>query len=109
AIAVRGRRLYVVWQEFTTGHDDDSGRIKLARFDVGGRKRGPDVRVDDLDGPGKWMPAIALVGRDPVVAWVDERDAGPEGEPLEHVYAARGRNGGRVFAPAVRVDAGTPD
>jgi hypothetical protein len=41
-----------------------------------------------------------------VVAWIDERDAGPEGEPLEHVYAARGLSGGRRFAAPVRVDGG---
>jgi hypothetical protein len=83
--------------------------VKLARLDARGRKLGPDVRVDDVDGPGKWLPAIALVGPDPIVAWVDERDLGPEGEPLEHVYAARGRAAGTLFDPAVRVDAGAPD
>src|SRR5439155_128935 len=36
------------------------------------------------------------------------REAGPEGEPLEHIFAARSRRGGAVFDPAVRVDAGTP-
>ncbi|HLY38320.1 MAG TPA: hypothetical protein VKU61_09810 [Candidatus Binatia bacterium] len=109
ALAVRGRHVFVVWQEFTTGRDDDAGRIVLARLDARGRKLGPDVRVDDGDGVGKWTPAIALVDTDPVVAWIDERDAGPEGEPLEHVYAARSRTGGTTFDPAVRVDAGTPD
>src|SRR5262249_23280795 len=42
------------------------------------------------------------------VAWVDERDGGPEGEPLEHIYAARADPSGRVFAPPVRVDGGVP-
>ena len=47
--------------------------------------------------------------RDPVVAWIDERDAGPEGEPLEHVYVARGRaTAARASSRAVRVDAGAP-
>ncbi len=109
ALAVRGRRLFVVWQEFVVGHDDDSGRIELARLDPRGVKLGPDVRVDGTDGSGKWVPSIALVGGDPVVAWIDERDVGPEGEPLEHLYAARGRVDGTTFDPAVRVDAGTPD
>jgi len=108
AVAVRGNRVLVVWQEFASGHDDRQGRIKLARFGPGGRKRGPDVRVDDLGTSGKWLPAIAFVGTNPVVAWVDERDAGPEGEPLEHVFAARGRRGGAAFDPAVRVDGGAP-
>jgi predicted amidohydrolase len=108
AIALRGRRVYVAWQEFTSGRRDDDGRVKLARFDARGTKRGQDVRVDDVDGAGKWLPAIALVRNDPVVAWIDERDPGPEGEPFEHVYAARSRDGGATFAPAVRIDAGAP-
>jgi len=106
---VRGRRVLVVWQEFAAGASDDAGRIKLARFDARGSKRGADVRVDDQEGAGKWVPAIALVGNDPVVAWIDERDAGPEREPLEHVYVARGRGGGVTFDPAVRIDAGPTD
>jgi len=48
-------------------------------------------------------------GHDPVVAWVDERDVGFEGEPVEHIYAARGHDGGMSFDPAVRVDAGATD
>ncbi len=74
-----------------------------------GRKIGPDVRVDDVEGVGKWVPAIAIVRGDPVVAWIDERDLGPEGEPFEHVYAARGRAGGTTFDPAVRLDGGPVD
>src|SRR5439155_1567999 len=109
AIAVRGGRVFVVWQEFAAGRNDDAGRITLARFDPRGTKRGPDVRVDDHDGGGKWVPAIALVGHDPVVAWVDERDAGLGGEPVEHIYAARGHDSGLTFDPAVRVDAGATD
>ncbi|MFN8545255.1 MAG: sialidase family protein [Candidatus Binatia bacterium] len=108
AIAVRGGTVWVVWQEFANGRNDDDGRIMLARFDATGRKRGGDVRVDDAAGAGTWLPAVAAVGSSPVVVWIDERDAGPEGEPLEHVYAARGHAGGRRFDPAVRVDAGTP-
>jgi len=109
ALSVRGNRVFVTWQEFASGRDDDRGRIMLARLDARGRRIGRPVRVDDRDDGGKWLPSITLVGRDPVVAWIDERDAGPEGEPLEHVYAARGLRGGATFAPAVRVDAGTPD
>jgi hypothetical protein len=108
AVAARGSRVVVAWQEFTAGRDDDRGRIKLARFTAGGKKRGRDVRVDDLDASGKWLPAVAFAGGSVVVAWIDERDLGPEGEPLEHVYAARGRAGGLRFDPAVRVDAGAP-
>jgi hypothetical protein len=107
-IAVRGGKVYVVWQEFVTLGDDDAGRIMMARFTSKARKVGLDVRVDDQDGAGKWMPSIALSGSRPVVAWIDERDTGPEGEPLEHVYFARGLSGGTAFAPAVRVDAGDP-
>jgi hypothetical protein len=108
AVVARGNRVYVVWQEFVNGRDDDDGRIRLARLDGRGRKRGPDVRVDDADGVGKWMPAVTLVGRTPVVAWIDERDPGPDNEPLEHVYAARATADMTSFEPAVRVDAGTP-
>lgn len=109
AVAVRGNRVFVAWQEFAAGRDDDRGRIMLARFDARGRKRGAAVRVDDRDDRGAWLPSLAIVRREPVVAWIDERDVGPEGEPLEHVYVARGLRGGAAFAPAVRVDGGTPD
>jgi hypothetical protein len=108
AIAVRGGRVFVVWQEFARLRDDDAGRIMMARFSARPRKVGFDVRVDDVDGVGKWMPTIAFAGSKPIVAWIDERDPGPEGEPLEHVYAARGLTGGVAFAPAVRIDAGDP-
>lgn len=108
AIAIRGRKVAVVWQEFADGRDDDAGRIKLAYFNVRGAKQGGDVRVDDVDTSGKWLPTIAFPGPRPVVAWIDERDLGPEGDPLEHVYAARAAAGGRTFGAAVRVDAGAP-
>lgn len=108
AIAVRGSDVWIAWQEFAAGRNDDRGRIEVARFTATGRKRGRDVRVDTVDDAGKWMPAIALAGTRPVVAWIDERDAGPAGEPLEHVYAARKSARGRGFDPPVRVDAGTP-
>jgi hypothetical protein len=106
AVAADGRQVVVAWQEFVDGRSDDAGRIQLARFTAAGQKQGGDVRVDDNDGDGKWVPQVTLVGGMPVVVWVDERDRGPEGEPLEHVYAARWT--GSDFAPAVRVDAGTP-
>jgi hypothetical protein len=108
AIAARGRRVWVAWQEFAAGRDDDRGRIKVARFGGAGGKQGGDVRVDTGDAAGKWLPAITLAGARPVVAWIDERDVGPEGEPFEHVYAARKARRGRGFEPPVRVDAGTP-
>lgn len=107
ALAVRGDTVFVTWQQFTIGRSDDTGRICLARFDARGRKLGSDVLVDDDTTAGKWRPAIAMVGSAPVVAWIDERDRGPEGEPLEHVYFARGRRGGRVFERSTRLDAGT--
>jgi len=107
-LAVRGRRLAIVWQEFATGRNDDVGRVKLARFDLRGTKLGVDVRVDDDETAGKWLPAVAFAGADPVVAWIDERDAGPEGEALEHVYDARGSSGGAAFGPSSRLDVGAP-
>lgn len=111
SIAARAGQVVVAWQEYTSGRNDDSGRIKLARFDAAGRKFGNDVRVDDTDSGGKWLPQVALVGPDPgkpVVVWIDERDRGPQNLPLEHVYAARGSDVGPGFDPAVRVDAGAP-
>ncbi len=107
-VAARGRRVAVAWQEFADGGDDDEGRVKLAWFDTRGRKRGPDVRVDDAMPGGAWMPAVAFAGSRPVVAWIDERDIGPDGQRLAHVYAARGEPGGRAFGTNVRVDAGAP-
>ena len=109
AIAIRGGRVLVVWQDFETAGNDDSGRIMLARFATSGVKRWPDVRVDDHPGVGKWMPQIAFVGSRPLVVWIDERDTNAEGDPLEHVYVARGIAGGRIFEPSIRVDGGAPE
>jgi predicted amidohydrolase len=105
-----GQIVFIVWQEFCSGHDDDCGRIKLARFDAKGSKQGADVRVDrDVEGVGKWNPALAVSrSRNPLVAWVDERDVGPGGVHFEHIYFARGRNQGTRFGPNVRVDRGSP-
>jgi hypothetical protein len=100
----------VVWQEFCSGRNDDCGRIKLARFDAQGVKLMPDVRVDHgADAAGKWAPALALSpAGNPLVAWVDERDPGPNGFRFEHIYFARGRDRGAAFTPNIRVDAGAP-
>ena len=106
-VTARSGEVVVAWQEFASGRSDDRGRIMLARLDERGRKRGADVRVDDTDAGGKWLAQVALDGDVPVVAWIDERDHGPQDLPLEHVYAARGTAGGG-FGPNVRVDAGAP-
>jgi hypothetical protein len=79
----------------------------VARFDEKGRRIGADTRVDDTDEGGKWLPQVTYDGATPVLAWIDERDRGPQALPLEHVYAARGTAGGG-FAQNVRVDAGSP-
>ena len=106
-VAARAGEAVVAWQEFADGRSDDRGRVMLARFDSRSRKQGADVRVDDTDEGGKWLPQVALDGPVPVVVWIDERDRGPQDLPLEHVYAARGGAGGG-FGPNVRVDAGAP-
>jgi hypothetical protein len=108
AVATDGKKVAVVWQELVTGRNDDRGRIEFARFDLGGRKRSSDVRVDDTDNGGKWLPSVTFAAGTPVVVWIDERDPGPEGEPLEHVYAARQSDAGAGFGPNARVDAGQP-
>jgi hypothetical protein len=106
-VAATAGEVSVAWQELADGRSDDRGRVMLARFDEKGRKRGGNVRVDDTDEGGKWLPQVAYDGTTPVLAWIDERDRGPQDLPLEHVYAARGTNGGG-FGPNVRVDAGAP-
>jgi predicted amidohydrolase len=110
AIGPKGNDLFVAWQEFCSGRDDDCGRIKLAHFDRNGEKLAADARVDDgLTQAGRWNPALAVTGSgSPLVAWVDERDPGPNGLRFEHIYFARGRRAGTVFSPNVRVDAGEP-
>ena len=110
ALTPNGIDLFVVWQEFCAGRDDDCGRIKLAHFDHDGRKIRADTRIDaGADTAGKWTPAVTVTGSgNPLVAWVDERDSGPGGLPLEHIYFVRGRRKGTTFGPNVRVDAGAP-
>jgi len=86
--------VYVVWQELASGTGLEDGRIMLARFDDSMQRLEPaDMRVDDVDGVGKWHPVVLPVGRrgNPLVVWVDERDAGPRISVFEHLYAAKGR------------------
>lgn len=106
AIAQTEGILYVTWQEFVNGRDDDAGRIKLARFDLSGVKMGPDVRVDSgADAFGKWQPQIAVdASGNPSVVWVDERDGGAEGVQFEHIYFAHSPDRGLGFQPNVRLD-----
>lgn len=98
--------LYVTWQEFVSGRDDDAGRIMLARFDLTGTKLGANVRVDSgADAFGKWQPQVAAdAAGDPSVVWVDERDGGAEGVRFEHVYFAHSGDRGLTFGPNVRLD-----
>jgi len=110
ALTADGEELLVVWQEFCSGQDDDCGRVLFARFDAEGNKLGDDVRVDrGGEGTGKWSPTVAVgAAGEPLVAWVDERDAGPNGLNFEHIYFSRGDPSGDGFAANVRVDSGTP-
>jgi hypothetical protein len=108
-VAAAPGQVVVAWQEFARLGDDDQGRIELARFDERGRKQGADLRVDDGAPGGKWQPVVALVAGKPLVVWIDERDRGPEGGALEHVYAARMSDTGAGFGPNLRVDSGLPD
>jgi len=112
AVALAGERAYVVWQAFAHGFDDDAGSIEIASFDLDGAKLGGDTRVDGDAGTtaaGRWQPSLAVLDdSEPFVVWIDERDAGPDGVFFEHVYAARGHDGGTRFDPAVRVDDGEP-
>ncbi len=106
AVAPAQNLVFVAWQEFVSGRNDDAGRIMLARFDLAGTKLGADVRVDvGGDGFGKWTPQV-VVDRtgDPTVVWVDERDPGPDGVQFEHVYLAHSDDTGLTFRPSVRVD-----
>ncbi len=110
AVTPNGSDVFVAWQEFCSGRDDDCGRIMLAHVSAAGSKLTPDVRVDSgAPTAGKWNPALAVTGSgDPLVAWVDERDAGSGGLHFEHIYFSRGRRRGTTFTPSVRVDAGSP-
>ena len=105
-IAAAQDRVFVTWQEFATGRNDDVGRVMLARFDLAGTKLGPDVRVDSGgDAYGKWTPQVAVDRTgDPTVVWVDERDPGPDGVQFEHIYSAHSDDLGATFRQSVRVD-----
>ncbi len=110
ALDPTGNHLFIAWQEFCSGHDDNSGHIKLAHLDRNGEKLTADAQVDDGGiAAGRWSPALVVTrSGSPLVAWVDERDPGPNGLRFEHIYFARGRGGGTMFSPNVRVDAGAP-
>jgi hypothetical protein len=108
SVAADPTQVVVAWLQFAAPGNDNAGRVELARFTPNGRRVGERVRVDDSDGSGKWLPAVALSEGKAVVAWIDERDLGPDGEPLEHVYAARQNDVGPGFGTSVRVDSGAP-
>jgi hypothetical protein len=109
-IAMSDDEIVVVWQALEHGGDDDAATIRLARFTHDGAKHGDDVRVDGgTSAAGRWQPALALLADgSPVVAWIDERDHGPDGVALEHVYLARPGDGTDGDARAIRVDDGVP-
>jgi len=98
--------IYVVWQELASGAGLEDGRIMLTRFDDGmTRVDAADIRVDDTDGAGKWHPVVVPIGKrgNPLVVWIDERDAGPRLSRLEHLYASKGRGRrGHDSRPALR-------
>jgi hypothetical protein len=110
AYSPRTATVFVAWQEWCGTGDDDCGRIKLARFTAAGEKLGEDVRVDrGVELAGRWNVALALDrAGNPLLVWVDERDRSPTGLPLEHIYAARSRDGGLTFTANARVDRGAP-
>lgn len=86
--------VYVVWQELALGTGLEDGRIMLTRLDESlGRLDAGDLRIDEVDGAGKWHPVITTRGKrgHPVVVWVDEQTPGPRISKLEHLYVARGR------------------
>lgn len=108
-VAMEGDRIFVVWQTLEGGSDGAASRIRLARFGHDGVKSGDDLLVGAGFPSGHWQPRVALLGDgDPYVVWIDERDVGPDGVALAHVYGARGRDGGRSFDAPVRIDAGAP-
>jgi hypothetical protein len=98
--------VFVVWQELVSGTGLEDGRIMLARFDETlSRVDSADMRVDDVDGAGKWHPVVVATGKrgNPLVIWVDERNPGPRLSILEHLYAAKGRgHRARDSRPALR-------
>lgn len=108
-VAVDGDQVSVVWQTLENGSDGVHSRIRLARFGHRGLKRGTDVLIEGGLLAGRWQPRVALRDDgDPYVVWIDERDIGPDGVALAHVYGARGRGRGTRFDRAVRIDAGAP-
>ena len=109
-VALSRDEIVVVWQALERGGDDDAAAIRLARFSHDGVKLADDARVDGGTTPaGRWQPALALLSDgSPVVAWIDERDGGPDGVALEHVYVSRPGDGTDAAAHAVRVDDGPP-
>lgn len=105
-VAAEQNVVFVTWQEFASGRDDDVGRVMLARFALDGTKLGGDVRVDSGgDAFGKWQPQVVADKRgNPSVVWIDERDGGPDGVRFEHVYFATSRDQGLTFGPSIRID-----
>ncbi|MBM4244535.1 MAG: hypothetical protein FJ148_12065 [Deltaproteobacteria bacterium] len=109
-VAMSRDEIVVAWQALEHGGDDDAATIRVARFSHDGVKLAPDARVDGGTTPaGRWQPALALLSDgSPVVAWVDERDRGPDGVALERVYVSRPADGRDGDARAVRVDRAPP-
>ena len=102
AVAPEGE-VYVSWVAHGAGREAD---VWLARFDGGGRQDGAPVRVNpSAGGATAWRgdpPDVAVAPDGAVyVAWTARAGGGGHGTTL---FLSASRDGGRSFAPPVRVN-----
>ncbi|UQA61850.1 hypothetical protein [Polyangium aurulentum] len=103
SFAAAGGRVFVAYVDASSGTERilvasaAEGTTVFDAIDVGGPKAFPDPNIRN----NQWSPAIAAIGSDVAVGWVDFRGYGWD------VYIARSNDLGKTFGLPARADDGT--
>lgn len=98
-------RLHVAWEDDREGRTD----VYVATSEDGGSTWSEGARVTGSPAAGSAPPeqwVLAAEGSQATVAWIDDRDGGPEFDRRD-VYAVRSLDGGASWTEEARLDLGT--
>jgi hypothetical protein len=96
AIAATGDDVHVTWVDHRSGSAEGSAEVYVRTSSDRGVTWGDATRLSD-EPYESWVPTVEADGDLVLVAWVDYQDAN------EEEYLRRSVDGGRTFAPAVRM------